>query len=106
MSSSQIVQLFASGVFLLIVLMFLPGGLGSLAYKLRDAFLRRVAIRRRIHVPSLLGGIGLAGGQLAKIPLTPKPGVGGTTARVPTRYRLKSRIGAAGASQAGKRWTY
>jgi branched-chain amino acid transport system permease protein len=44
---------FAGGAGLLIVLMTLPGGLGSLLYQARDAFLRWVAQRHEIMVPSL-----------------------------------------------------
>jgi len=44
---------FAGGAGLLIVLMTLPGGLGSLMYQARDAFLRWVAQRHAIMVPSL-----------------------------------------------------
>ncbi len=43
-----------TGVGLLFVLMVLPGGLGSLLYRVRDAALRRIAARRGIHVPSLV----------------------------------------------------
>jgi branched-chain amino acid transport system permease protein len=47
-------QLLASGVGMLLLLMFFPGGLSELGFTLRDAFLRRVAINRGLHVPSLL----------------------------------------------------
>jgi ABC-type branched-subunit amino acid transport system ATPase component/ABC-type branched-subunit amino acid transport system permease subunit len=43
-----------SGVGLIVVLMFLPGGLGSLMYRVRDSYLRLVASRRGIIVPSLV----------------------------------------------------
>ena len=43
-----------SGVGLIVVLMFLPGGLGALMYRARDAYLRLVASRRGILVPSLV----------------------------------------------------
>lgn len=46
--------IFTTGLGLLIVLLVLPGGLGRLAFQLRDGFLRRVARRRNIVVPSLL----------------------------------------------------
>ncbi|MDP1877516.1 MAG: ATP-binding cassette domain-containing protein, partial [Actinomycetota bacterium] len=42
-----------TGVGLLVVLMVLPGGLGSLLYRVRDSLLRAVAARRGIVVPSL-----------------------------------------------------
>jgi branched-chain amino acid transport system permease protein len=44
---------FVGGVGLLLVLMVLPGGLGSLLYMGRDGYLRWVAARRRLIVPSL-----------------------------------------------------
>jgi len=46
--------LLASGVGILFLLLFLPEGLGGLVYNIRDGFLRRVAKRRGILVPSLL----------------------------------------------------
>jgi branched-chain amino acid transport system permease protein len=44
---------FVGGIGLLVVLLVLPDGLGSLFYQGRDALLRQVARRRRIMVPSL-----------------------------------------------------
>ena len=46
--------LLASGAGILLLLMFLPEGLGGLVYNIRDSFLRRVAKRRGILVPSLV----------------------------------------------------
>lgn len=47
-------RFFTNGFGLVIVLLLLPGGLGSLVYQLRDILLRRVAARRGILVPSLV----------------------------------------------------
>jgi branched-chain amino acid transport system permease protein len=47
-------QLFATGFGLLIILLVFPGGLGAVFYALRDRFLRWVAERREILVPSLI----------------------------------------------------
>ncbi len=47
-------QFLATGVGLLLVLMIFPGGIGAALYDLRDAFLRRVARRRDLLVPSLV----------------------------------------------------
>ena len=47
-----------SGIGLILVLWFLPGGLGSVLYKLRDRWLRRVAARRQLVVPSLIADTG------------------------------------------------
>jgi branched-chain amino acid transport system permease protein len=44
---------FVGGIGLLVVLLVLPDGLGSLFYQGRDAVLRQVARRRKIMVPSL-----------------------------------------------------
>ena len=44
---------FAGGIGLLLVLIALPGGLGGGLYQLRDGYLRWVARRRKILVPSL-----------------------------------------------------
>ncbi|HZU74916.1 MAG TPA: ABC transporter permease [Acidimicrobiales bacterium] len=98
-------QLAASAVGVLLVLMFFPGGVGSIVFKARDAVLRRVAIRRHIYVPSLLGGFGLSGDQMARAPLAPKFGADGAPAEVATKWRLPSRIESAGASQ-GAGWRF
>jgi ABC-type branched-subunit amino acid transport system permease subunit len=47
-------QLLTTSVGVLIVLLVLPGGLGGLVYRARDFWLRSVATRRGIVVPSLL----------------------------------------------------
>jgi branched-chain amino acid transport system permease protein len=99
-------QLF-SGFGLLLLLLFFPGGLGAAVFRLRDAVLRRVAIRRRLHVPSLLGDYGFAGGTSVKVPLAPRFGADGNEdAQSRWRYELPSRIATAGASQQGRRWTF
>lgn len=50
-------ELLASGIGILLLLMFLPEGLGGLVYRVRDAYLRRVARRRGLVVPSLLADV-------------------------------------------------
>ena len=47
-------SLLVSGPGLLLVLLFLPGGLAEGFYTLRDRWLRRLAIKHDIHVPSLV----------------------------------------------------
>jgi branched-chain amino acid transport system permease protein len=47
-------QLLGTGTGLVLVLMLVPGGLGSLVFKARDFVLRRLADRRGIVVPSLV----------------------------------------------------
>lgn len=44
----------ASGTGILLLLMFMPQGLGGVMYGLRDEYLRRVAKRRKMLVPSLV----------------------------------------------------
>ena len=47
-------ELLASGFGILLLLMFLPEGLGGVVYRIRDRYLRRVARSRGLLVPSLL----------------------------------------------------
>lgn len=53
-SGDETVRLLTSSVGLLLLLLLVPGGLSEVAYRLRDRFLRWVAARNRIHVPSLV----------------------------------------------------
>jgi branched-chain amino acid transport system permease protein len=46
-----------TGVGLLLVLRYMPGGLGGMLFSLRDRFLRRVAAARDIVVPSLVADV-------------------------------------------------
>jgi branched-chain amino acid transport system permease protein len=45
---------FTTGIGLLLILLFLPGGFGQVYYGARDRLLRAIADRRGIHVPSLV----------------------------------------------------
>jgi branched-chain amino acid transport system permease protein len=99
-------QLLASALGVLFVLLLFPGGLGWLGYKLRDAWLRRIATRFRIIVPSLVGDFKAGTGEKAKAELAPKFGAGDERVQIPARYRLPSRIGAAGASQQKPTWRF
>lgn len=47
-------QFLVSSVGLIVILMFLPGGIGSAVYALRDRLLRGYALRRGLRVPSLV----------------------------------------------------
>ncbi|MDQ3756864.1 MAG: ABC transporter permease [Actinomycetota bacterium] len=47
-------SLLVTGPGLLMVLLLLPGGFAEGFYRMRDAFLKRVAIKHDIHVPSLV----------------------------------------------------
>jgi hypothetical protein len=97
-------RLLASAAGLLFVLLAAPGGFGSLAYGVRDAYLRRLAIRHHIFVPSLLAHH-RADGEMERVPLTPLNDVDGNPVVIEERYRLPSRIGVAGTSQQGGGWT-
>lgn len=50
-------QLLPSAAGVLVVLMLLPGGLAGVVYRLRDLWLRSVARRKRVIVPSLLADV-------------------------------------------------
>ena len=39
---------------MLLLLLFFPGGISELGINLRDAFLRRVATKKQLYVPSLV----------------------------------------------------
>lgn len=47
-------QVLATGAGLVVLLMFVPGGLGEIVYRARDWLLRQVAHRRNLLVPSLV----------------------------------------------------
>jgi branched-chain amino acid transport system permease protein len=53
-SGSEFVRLLTSGVGLLVLLLVVPGGLSEIMFRVRDTFLRWVATRNGIHVPSLV----------------------------------------------------
>ena len=47
-------QLLVTGIGVLVLLLFFPGGLGQILYTVRDNYLRWVAARRGLVVPSLV----------------------------------------------------
>jgi len=55
-------SVFATGAGIVVLLMFLPGGLGELVFRARDQWLRRVAVRNGLVVPSLLADAASGGG--------------------------------------------
>lgn len=69
-------------------LLLAQGGLTELVFKARDAMLRRIAVRNRIAVPSLVadGKPGWTGDERA--PLRARQTTSGSAAYVPVRYRL------------------
>lgn len=54
-SENQLLQYASAGMGGLVLLFAAPGGLAEVVYKARDQMLRRIAVRNRIYVPSLLG---------------------------------------------------
>lgn len=53
----ELIDLLTSGLGVLFVLLFLPGGLAEGAYRIRDAFLRKVAARHNLVVSSLVADV-------------------------------------------------
>jgi branched-chain amino acid transport system permease protein len=98
-------RLLASGAGVLLVLLFYPAGLGGAVYAARDSFLRRVALREKIYVPSLLGDLRKLEGDEGRAPLAEKPLVGAQI-NATAEYALESDIADAGTSQRGKGWVY
>jgi hypothetical protein len=95
-------QLITSGLGVLVVMLFFPAGLGAMAYSVRDAWLRRIAQRHRLYVPSLAGSR-VKRGEEALIPMTQPV----SDEAVPPRYRLDSRLSEFGRSQhLAKAWRY
>jgi branched-chain amino acid transport system permease protein len=60
-AANSIVQLLAAGLGGLLLLILAPGGLARVVFGARDAVLRRLAIRDRIVVPSLLADVRMEG---------------------------------------------
>ena len=100
-------QALATGGGVLLILLFFPAGLGGLLFQLRDAWLRRVAMRLRIFVPSLVGDHRVADAARSLVSLAPKfSGAGDADAEVPVRYRIDSTIGVRGESQQAPAWRW
>ncbi|MDP1794689.1 MAG: hypothetical protein Q8K63_11200 [Acidimicrobiales bacterium] len=91
--------LLAAALALLLVLVAVPGGFGSVVFAGRDAFLRRVAIREKIFVRSLLGDVRDLDSERSRAQLVPKPAP-------ETKYEIESHIREAGKSQRSKGWVY
>lgn len=77
-----------TGLVVVGALLVAQGGLAELVFAARDAALRRIAVRNRVHVPSLVadGKPGWTGDERA--PLLPRQTSSGSAAYVPVRYRL------------------
>jgi branched-chain amino acid transport system permease protein len=95
-----LLQQIAIGVGVIVILLFYPSGLGGLVFALRDAWLRRVAMRARIYVPSLVGDHRVLDGEHTRAALAPDEG------QVAVKYRIPSAIGVRGESQQAHSWRY
>jgi branched-chain amino acid transport system permease protein len=78
----------AVGAAVIVLLVLAPGGVSQVVYLARDAFLRRVAERFGVVVPSLISGSRVDRAGHVRVPLAPNRTRGGSTAFVPRRYRL------------------
>lgn len=81
----------ATAVAVVGVLLVAEGGLTQLVFGIRDTVLRRIAMKNRIVVPSLVADGKPTWSGDTKAPLRPKTSVGGAAAYVPVRYRLQHR---------------
>lgn len=77
-------QFLASGLGTLLVLLVLPGGIAGLLFRGRDAWLRRIARRRGLPAPGLLGigdrpGTGDDGDAARRLGSNPPGGAGNST---------------------------
>jgi len=84
LSVSPLVLFLATGGGLVFLLLLVPGGFAQLALDARDAWLRRLAHRYNIAVPSLTGVTAMG----ERAPIAPKLGPAGSSAFVPRRYQL------------------
>jgi branched-chain amino acid transport system permease protein len=71
----ELVQLLTTGIGLVVLLLLLPGGLTAAVLNARDAFLRKVAERRGIDVPSLTADRLQDGTGGLAVPAQPQPAV-------------------------------
>jgi branched-chain amino acid transport system permease protein len=75
-----------TGAGALAVVLMIPGGIAQALFDARDQFLRRLAHREGIDVPSLQGQAGTGADEAA--PLLPRSEGTGADVYVPVRYRL------------------
>lgn len=87
LGANPVVSFLAAGGGGLAVVLLLPGGLGQLAFGLRDSWLRTVARRRGLAVAGLQGAEA-AEGDRPRAPLAPKRHAGGVAVSASPRYRL------------------
>lgn len=80
------IALLFSGIGAMAVLLLIPGGIAQALFNTRDQFLRRLAAREGIEVPSLSGQADTSAAEAA--PLLPRSDETGADDYVPVRYRL------------------
>jgi branched-chain amino acid transport system permease protein len=85
--NNPIVNLLGTGLGVIVILIVYPEGLAGMAFAARDAWLRRVAMRLRIAVPSLFDDSSVDPLDAAA-PIAPKLRPTGGAAFVPRRYEL------------------
>ena len=90
-----------TGVGGLLLLLLTGGGLAQVAYAARDAWLRAIARRNRITVPSLGETDASAGDR--RLAITPKSRPGGGTVFVVPRYRVDGQYGIPAPAPDGRR---
>jgi len=100
-SSNVLVSFLATGGGVVFVLLLAPGGLVQLLAATRDAMLRRVAMRHRVHAAGLLAEAAVEGRAPAPIMPLRSRASGGGRAHVPARYRLDPDAGGAGGTSGG-----
>jgi branched-chain amino acid transport system permease protein len=83
-------QFLATGAGLLFLLLFFPGGLGEIVFRVRDRYLRWVAGRQQIVVPSLLAD------RRIEATLVGTPGAPGEVAEVAKPKRKRRALAEAG----------
>jgi branched-chain amino acid transport system permease protein len=89
-----LLQLMGSGIGLMLILMVLPGGVGSVLFRARDSLLRRVADRRGIVVPSLVADKRVVDIDPDAVDLTPAVVVAPPTAPAEVAEALLEPVGA------------
>lgn len=82
-----------SGVLLIVVLLFVPGGLAQMVFGIRDAVLRVIAMRQHIIVPSLFADYSPEAWERRLAPLAPASQSAGLAAlRHDQRYARPSKV--------------
>ena len=87
MDDNPVITYLGGGLGGMLILMAAPGGLAQILYDIRDAALRRLAVRLRIPVPSLMGDRAAAR-TFDRAPLDENRRMSRSALALPLRYRL------------------